>query len=112
MRIGKVEKYIYDMLERKGALLFMLVDPVDYKSPDGAIRTAEDAVKGGADLILIGGSIGAQGGLLDYVSKGIKDKIGSVPLVIFPGNIATISPYADAIYFMSLRTDEFCLQHV
>ncbi len=102
MKIGKVEKYIYDSLERKGALLFMLIDPVDYKNPDDAIRTADDAVNGGADLILIGGSIGAQGGLLDYVSKGIKERIGSVPLVIFPGNIATISGYADAIYFMSL----------
>ncbi len=102
MKIGKVEKYIYDTLERKGAMLFMLVDPVDYKNPDEAVRTADSAVKGGADLILIGGSIGAQGSLLDYVSKGIKDKIGDVPLVIFPGNIATISQYADAIYFMSL----------
>ena len=58
--------------------------------------------KSGADVILIGGSMGAQGELLDYVTKGIKDKVSDVPVVLFPGNIATITKYADAIYFMSL----------
>ncbi len=98
---GKTEKYIYERLEQKGALMFMLIDPVDYKTPDEAIKTAKEAEEGGADLILVGGSIGAQGELLDYVMKGLKEKISS-PVVLFPGNIATLSRYADAVYFMSL----------
>jgi phosphoglycerol geranylgeranyltransferase len=101
MKIGKTEKYIYSRLEEKGALMFMLVDPVDYKTPDIAIKTAKEAEEGGADLILVGGSIGAQGELLDYVTKGIKDVVSS-PVVLFPGNIATLTKYADAVYFMSL----------
>ena len=48
-----------------------------------------------------GGSTGAQGELLDHVSKSIKESV-DVPLILFPGNIATITRYADAIYFMSL----------
>ncbi len=99
--IGKTEKYIYDRLDEKGALMFMLVDPVDYKTPDDAIKTAKEADEGGADLILVGGSIGAQGELLDHVIKGIKDVVSS-PVVLFPGNIATLTRYADAVYFMSL----------
>ncbi len=102
MKPGKTEKYIYETLEKKGAMLFMLIDPVDYKTPDHAVKTAIDAVEGGADLILIGGSIGAQGELLDYVSKGIKDRVKNIPVVLFPGNIATLTRYADAVYFMSM----------
>ncbi len=99
--IGKVEKYIYERLDEKGALMFMLVDPVDYSSPDKAVSTAKAAAEGGADLILMGGSIGAQGELLDSVTKRVKENV-DVPVVLFPGNIATLTKHADAVYFMSL----------
>jgi phosphoglycerol geranylgeranyltransferase len=101
IKIGKTERYINEKLDDDGALLFTVVDPVDYKSPEAAIENAVSAAKGGADLILIGGSIGAQGELLDDVTKSIKEKV-DVPVGLFPGNIATITKYADAIYFMSL----------
>lgn len=102
IRIGKVEKHIHEMLDEKGSLLFMLVDPLDYKDKDVAVKAGIDAVEGGADCVLIGGSIGAQGELMDYVASGIKDKIGGTPLIVFPGNITTVTKYADAVYFMSL----------
>ncbi len=101
LKIGKTERYIYESLEKKGALMFTLIDPVDYKTPEIAIKTAAEADRGGSDLILIGGSTGAQGELLDRVAKGIKDAVSS-PVVLFPGNIATLTKYADAMYFMSL----------
>lgn len=101
MKISKVELYIHEMLETKGAMLFSLIDPVDYKSEDYAVKTAKGLAKGGADLLLLGGSTGAQGELLDDVARKIKEEI-EIPLVLFPGNIATITKYADAIYFMSL----------
>ncbi|MEM3838975.1 MAG: geranylgeranylglyceryl/heptaprenylglyceryl phosphate synthase [Candidatus Micrarchaeaceae archaeon] len=101
MKIGKVERYINERLEDKGAVMMALIDPVDYRSPDDAMKTGIEAANSGSDIILIGGSIGAQGELLDYVTKGIKDG-ADVPVVLFPGNIATISKYADAVYFMSL----------
>ena len=97
----KVEKYIKEELSKKGALFFGVIDPVDYKNLDACIKTAKQTADAGADVLLIGGSIGVQGEILDNVTKGIKEKIDT-PVVLFPGNIGTVTPYADAMYFMSL----------
>jgi phosphoglycerol geranylgeranyltransferase len=101
LSIGKVEKYINDEISKKGGLLFALVDPIDYKDPKAAISVGIQSSESGADVVLIGGSMGVQGELLDTVTKEIKDK-ASVPVVLFPGNIGTVTKYADAVYFMSL----------
>jgi len=100
-KLGKVEFYIGEKIKKEGAILSVLIDPCDYSSPKKAVEMALSAVLAGADLITVGGSVGAQGQLLDEVLKGIKEK-SSLPIVLFPGNIATISPFADAIFFMSL----------
>lgn len=101
MKPGKVELYINETLESRGAMFFSLIDPVDYNNEESAIKTAKESVRGGADLVLMGGSVGVQGTLLDNVAKRIKEEI-DVPLVLFPNNNSTFTPYADAIYFMSL----------
>ncbi|MGC8495839.1 MAG: geranylgeranylglyceryl/heptaprenylglyceryl phosphate synthase [Candidatus Micrarchaeia archaeon] len=101
MKGGKVELYIHETLESKGAMLFSLIDPVDYKSKEEIIKTVKNLVEGGTDAVLIGGSTEVQGEMLDQVSKEIKDFI-DVPLILFPGNISSVTRYADAIYFMSL----------
>ncbi|MEM7819700.1 MAG: geranylgeranylglyceryl/heptaprenylglyceryl phosphate synthase [Candidatus Aenigmatarchaeota archaeon] len=98
---GKVEKYILDKIARDGSILSIIIDPCDYSSPQNAIKTGILSYKAGADIIAVGGSIGAQGELLDNVTKQIKENV-NVPVVLFPGNIATITKYADAIYFMTL----------
>lgn len=99
--IGKVERYIHEGLAAKKGLLFALIDPLDYKSLDEAVKTAKNADEGGADIILIGGSTGVQGEVLDEVAKAIKQSVSS-PVVLFPGNIGTLTKYADAVYFMSM----------
>ncbi len=101
LRMGKTERYIHELLDTKGAMLFSLIDPVDYPTGDDAVRTAKALNEGGSDAILLGGSTGAQGELLDDAAKEIKESI-DVPLIVFPGNIATVTRHADAIYFMSL----------
>ncbi|TRZ49308.1 geranylgeranylglyceryl/heptaprenylglyceryl phosphate synthase [bacterium] len=101
IKIGKTEKYINDVIEKNGAALHMYIDPCDYKTEEEAINVGFESAEGGADILLIGGSTGAQGELLDNVTKGIKEKV-NVPVVLFPGNIATITKYADAVEFMSL----------
>ncbi|MDO8553953.1 MAG: geranylgeranylglyceryl/heptaprenylglyceryl phosphate synthase [Candidatus Micrarchaeota archaeon] len=98
---GKIENYILDGIERYGGLLFAVIDPMDYKSLDDAVKTAKNANEGGADVILIGGSTGVQGEILDTVTRTIKESV-NVPVVLFPGNIGTVTKYADAVYFMSL----------
>jgi len=101
MKIGKVEKYINEKIKKDGAILSILIDPCDYPSSQKAIETALLAAEAGVDILSVGGSTQAQGELLDTVIKGIKQKT-DIPIVLFPGNIATISRYADAILFMSL----------
>ena len=101
MKIGKVEKYFNDVIERDGGMTLILIDPVDHPTPEDAIKVAKESVEAGADMILIGGSIGAQGNLLDTVTKGIKESI-NVPVNLFPGNTSSITRYADSIYFISL----------
>jgi phosphoglycerol geranylgeranyltransferase len=99
--MGKTEKYILDELGRKGALFFALIDPLDYKDLKDAVATAKNADEAGADVILIGGSTGVQGNMLDEAAKNIKENV-SRPVVLFPGNIGTLTKYADAVYFMSM----------
>jgi len=101
MKPGKTEKYINEKIGKDGAILSIIIDPCDYQNPKKAIETGIASAKAGADIIAVGGSIGAQGKLLDDVTRTIKEAV-SVPVVLFPGNIATLTPYADAVYFMSL----------
>lgn len=98
---GKTEKYILDELSRKKGLLFALIDPMDYSSPQNAVKTAKNADEADADIILIGGSTGVQGEDLDLITKVIKESV-SKPVVLFPGNIGTLTKHADAVYFMSM----------
>ncbi len=98
--IGKVEKYYHEKIESEGSMLFSLVDPDKFSFDKGA-KLAKACYENGADAILVGGSIGAQGEVLDETVKQIKESV-SVPVVLFPGNISGISGKADAIYFMQL----------
>jgi len=101
MNVGKIERRILEELEEKKGLLFAVIDPMDYKSPQVAVKTAKNADEAGADLVLIGGSTCVQGPMLDDVTKAVKEQV-SAPVVLFPGNIGTVTRYADAVYFMSM----------
>ncbi|MBR9682764.1 MAG: geranylgeranylglyceryl/heptaprenylglyceryl phosphate synthase [Candidatus Aenigmarchaeota archaeon] len=98
MKPGKVEKYIHEKIESDGALLLSLIDPDSQPFEVGA-KIAEASAEAGADAILIGGSIGAQGMLLDKTTKMIRERV-NIPIILFPGNVGTITPFADATYFM------------
>ncbi len=100
VKIGKVEKYLNGIISSGSGVFMGLIDP-DKQSPKEALRLAKTMYEGGADIIMLGGSIGAQGVALDEMAKLIKESV-SVPLHLFPGNISNITKYADSIYFMSL----------
>jgi len=100
MKPGKVERYIHNRLEEDGALLLALIDPDKQPFEKGA-TVARAAYEGGADVILVGGSIGAQGMILDKTTKLIRENV-DIPIVLFPGSVGTATHYADAIYFMYL----------
>ena len=95
----KVWGYIEEKLE-KHPLYFVLIDP-DETGYEEAAKVAKEAQEGGADVILIGGTVGVQGEILDGVVKSIKESV-DIPVVLFPGDISGISKYADAILYISL----------
>lgn len=97
---GRVYSKILSDIERKGALTFMQLDPPKYV-PEQCAKIAKAAEANGLDAFAVGGSVGAQGALLDECIKAIKEN-SSLPVILFPGNIATISKHADAIYFMQM----------
>ncbi len=96
--MGKTEKYIREKIGKDGAILLALVDPDSQPFEKGA-RVAKAAYEAGADIILVGGSVGAQGMVLDKTTKMIREEV-DIPIVLFPGNVGTITHYADATYFM------------
>ncbi|MEM4662446.1 MAG: geranylgeranylglyceryl/heptaprenylglyceryl phosphate synthase [Candidatus Diapherotrites archaeon] len=97
---GRVYKYILEKIERKEGLVFLVIDPPN-QTPETAGFLAKIAERAGISAISVGGSIGAQGTLLDDTISAIKENC-NIPVILFPGNIATLSSKADAIYFMSM----------
>lgn len=93
-----IEEAIRKRSDRE-ALLAVLLDPAKL-TRDKAREMAAMAERGGADLIFVGGSIGAALGL-DNTILGAKEG-SNLPIILFPGNVDGISPHADAILFMSL----------
>jgi len=63
------------------------------------LKIATEAIEGGSDGIMIGGST-VDGDDVDNTCKILSENI-AVPIIIFPGNISSVSSYADAIFYMS-----------
>lgn len=100
MKPGRVETYINEKIEKDGVVFFGLVDPTNRKGKD-PVELAKAFDQADADIILIGGSTGAEGDAFNNAMKRIKESV-SKPIMLFPGNIGGVSKYADAMYFMSL----------
>lgn len=92
-----VEKQIKDILKTR-KIHFTLIDP-DEQSPETALKIANQAIEGGTDGIMIGGST-ANNKQVDDTCKILSENI-NVPIILFPGNINSVSKYANAIFFMS-----------
>jgi phosphoglycerol geranylgeranyltransferase len=92
-----VENYIRDILKTR-KIHFTLIDP-DEQTPEQALEIATQAIEGGTDGIMIGGST-VNGDDVDNTCKILSENI-AVPIIIFPGNTSSVSKYADAIFYMS-----------
>jgi len=95
----KVMDYINDKIKHE-TLHMGLIDP-DEQSPTVAGEVAEILESVGSDAVMVGGSTGIKKEQLDKTVKQIK-KATEIPVILFPCGASTISPYADAIYFMSM----------
>ena len=85
--------------EAKGAGYFVLIDPD--KWPEAKlVEFAAIVSAGGADAVLIGGSLLLYSSFDNLV--GLIKKQVDCPVVIFPGSSLQVSRHADAILFLSL----------
>ncbi len=100
MTSGKVYTALLSQLKEEAGALFLVIDPPN-QTPEQAAKVSKIAEDAGAKAIAVGGSLGAQGRVLDDTLVAIKDAC-SIPAILFPGNIATLSKLADAVYFMSM----------
>ncbi|MDO8427756.1 MAG: geranylgeranylglyceryl/heptaprenylglyceryl phosphate synthase [Candidatus Diapherotrites archaeon] len=96
----KVYDYVLNEIDSKKGLVFVVIDPPN-QEPNVSGKIAKIAEQKGVTAIAVGGSVGAQGALLEDTIQEIKENC-SLPVILFPGNIATVSKKADAIYFMTL----------
>jgi len=101
---NKVESFLKSELEKKNALLFVLIDSEESKLKSSQ-KLAQDVEKIGASAILVGGSSATDQIEMAKVVKGIKKGI-KIPIILFPGNITGVVPDADAILFSSLMNSE------
>ncbi len=94
-----IEKKMREILEKRGSGYMVLIDP-DKQKPEEAAEIAVAAERAGADIILVGSSIT----LDDTLNRTVQEvkKKSSLPVVIFPGSSTHVSPFADAVFFMSL----------
>lgn len=95
----KIYNKILSTIEEKGAAFFILIDPdkVDSNKLEEFIRISENS---DVDGFLVGGSLMMSEDFEIFLQK-IKS-LTSLPVIIFPGNVAQVSKYADAILFISV----------
>ena len=95
-----IEDRLNQIVKKDGAVHLTLLDP-DTQEPEVAGNIAKEAESGGTDAIMVGGSTGATGVVVEETVKAIKAAC-SLPVILFPANPGGVTESADAIFFMSL----------
>lgn len=95
----KIYNYLTGIISEKAAAHLILIDPdkINNEKLADYLSICEES---GVDGFLIGGSLILNNGFEDFI-KNVK-KNTNLPVIIFPGSINQISPYADAILFLSV----------
>jgi len=96
---GSVYDYLMNVAREKGAGYLPLLDP-DRLDGKKLVRMAVDLENAGVDALLIGSSL-LLSVSMDRILQDMKREV-SLPVIIFPGSLNQVSPYADAILFLSL----------
>jgi phosphoglycerol geranylgeranyltransferase len=99
MRIGRVESLLETVIRDRGAAHLTLFDP-EKLTPLIARQLATDAKKAGTTAAMVGGSTATSVYQLDAIVRAIKS--AKLPVILFPNDVAGLSQYADAVWFMSL----------
>lgn len=96
----KVKEYILERFRAKKPMHMTLIDPAK-QEVEKAAGIALAAERLGSDAIMVGGSTDVTQENLDATVKAIKRCV-RLPVIYFPSGAHAISPYTDAIYFMSM----------
>lgn len=96
---NSVFQSLLDIVELRGAVFCLLIDP-DRSDAAQFVSLAQEAESCGVDCILVGTSFSLSSTFSSSVQQ-IKG-VTPLPVVIFPGSYAQITPHADAILFSSL----------
>ncbi|MFC1726758.1 geranylgeranylglyceryl/heptaprenylglyceryl phosphate synthase [candidate division KSB1 bacterium] len=96
---SKTLKYINGVIKQKGAAFSILLDP-DKFSADELGNKVKNYEQNGVDFFLVGGSLMMVNNFHQSIQK-IKNST-KLPVIIFPGSSSHLSPYADAVLFISL----------
>jgi len=100
MADGKTYQKLLRIREEKGAGFILLLDPD--KLPVPRIQNSiEHAIESGVDVFFIGGSFLLNRQFDGFVQE-VKRAAGEHPVILFPGSLHQISPFADALLFLSV----------
>ncbi len=98
----KIKDYLLNKINKDGAIHLSLIDPEEVFDKPNLLKEIVQLVnRSDSSGIMVGGSTIYDRNVIDDVIKNIKSHT-SLPVIIFPNDITSISPYADAIWFMSL----------
>ncbi|MCS7111257.1 MAG: geranylgeranylglyceryl/heptaprenylglyceryl phosphate synthase [Ignisphaera sp.] len=101
---GRVYNYIRSEIDRGAKLHFSLIDPEKVSSTEELQKILEMVTDAGTDAILIGGSLQVFVEDVTNIAK-LVDSLNK-PSILFPGSVSGLSPYADAILFISLLNSD------
>jgi putative glycerol-1-phosphate prenyltransferase len=95
----KIYNQLLNTIKEKGAAYLVLLDPD--KLPENKLAGfLKHCEKSGVDGFLVGGSLMINGDFESFIEKvKVNTNLSSI---IFPGSITQISPFADAILFLSV----------
>lgn len=101
---GRVYSYIKSEIDRGAKLHFSLIDPEKVSDTSELHKILKMVIDAGTDALLIGGSLQVFSEDVTSIVKSVDDY--NKPSILFPGSIAGLSPYADAILFISLLNSD------
>jgi len=94
----KVEEYLREEAEAKGCAHLTLLDP-DKVDLETFLKLGKLAEEAGSSGIMVGGSLGVTESILDEYVRELKRNV-SLPVILFPGSVAGLTRYADAVWFL------------
>jgi len=96
----KIKNYLLSEIDKHGTIHMTLLDP-DKLSLEEFVKLAKMAENYGSSALMVGGSLGVSSNLLDNYLREVKSEL-TIPIILFPGSVAGLSQYADAVWFLSV----------